>query len=261
MKRDRKRRDRINRRRRDHSPDPTETPSPPAKASEYLHHLDELVAAGEATAAILRCRVSGSAQRAQLEDQDAGMRRRVEDELGIPVVGVFAEVAPGWDLDRQPELDAAIQAAIANGPGTVIVAESTDRYLRHPDYNGNKKSTPTVTAFEALRDRAQVVPLTTILPPDAPYEDVRFYQQNRGQNAKGNKGGRPSKPQPLEYKPNYKGGYGIDKLTWMLRLGIVEKKGIARLLGRSPSTVRGWVEWWERRWNRAWPGSKGEGGE
>lgn len=257
MKRDRKRRAR----RHDRSPDPTQIPSPPAKASEYLHHLDELVAAGAATAAILRCRVSGNTQRPQLDDQAAALRRRVEDELGIPVVEACAEVAPGWDLDQQPELDAAIQAAIAHGPGTVIVAESTDRYLRHPEYNGNKKSTPTVSAFEALRDRAQGVPLATLLPPDAPYEEVRYYQQNRGQVAKGNPGGRPPKPAPVEYKRNYKGGHSIAKLTWMLRVGIVEKKGIARLLGRSPSTVRGWVEQWERRWNRAWPGGKGEGGE
>lgn len=197
-------------------------PIPPAKASDYLSHLKDLVRTGAATAAILRCRVSRHNQQPQLDDQAAALRHRVEDELGIPVVGVFGEVAPGWDLDRQPELDAAIQAALAHGPGTVIVAESADRYLRHPVYNGDKKSRPTVAAFEALIDRAQGVPLATLLPPDAPYDDVRRYQEERGRKAKGTPVGRPRKTKAGDSKKHHV--MMRSKLFWLGKYGPLKQE-------------------------------------
>ena len=88
--------------------------------------------------------------------------------------------------------------------GAIIVAESTDRYLRHHDYHADTTLLPTVGQFEDLKARAQGVTLATVLPPDATKAEVSSHQKKRGQRAKGNKGGRPAKKPRDDYKPSYK---------------------------------------------------------
>lgn len=230
--------------------------SPPSIASDYLWYFPELVAKGVVEYVVIYCRVSSRSQRrtANAADQEAGMRK-VLVALDVPVLDCCADNGvSGWRFDEQRGLAAAIEAARSSGPRTIVLAESAGRYRRHRDYDGTKTEVPTVADFEDLMHRAKGVVLATLLHPDAPLEEVRQFEARRGQDAKRNRGGRPPKQ---HRQANHKQAGAVDKLTWALRLGMRQKKEVARFYGRAPSTIRGWVNHWKQAWNRPWP----EGGE
>jgi hypothetical protein len=101
---------------------------------------------------------------------------------------------------------------LARKHGAALLAESTDRYLRHHDYKSTNPVPPTDDQFRALAELAGDVPLVTVLPPDATHGEVRSQQIKRGQQAKGRKGGRPTKARPGDTKRRLCGR------TWLPRM-------------------------------------------
>ncbi len=161
------------------------------RASDFIHDLADLAGAGTVTAVVLWCRVSArvQARTGNASDQEANLRRALQ-RLGIPVVAAFLHVGPGWDL-HGGRLAQAVQRAREHG--AILVAETTDRFLRHPGYHSreNPDARPTEAQFRELARLAGGVVLATHLDPDASPAEVRRYQALRGQQAKGSRGGRP----------------------------------------------------------------------
>jgi len=172
--------------------------SPPGDPNDYIHHIDDLKREGQVSSALMRGRVSSRKQErsGQLDDQEANLRQEMADRNIKVSFWVDFDVLSGWDLESA---DYRRTIARAKKYDLVIVAESTDRFLRHRDYHSNRMSLPTVEQFERLKELTGGVTLATVLPPDATRAQVEAYQKKRGQRAKGNKGGCPIVP-PEGYK-------------------------------------------------------------
>ena len=105
-----------------------EPESPPAKASKYLHHLDEYQKEHPDMRAILYCRVSTRAHGKEGNKTYKKVLLGEQKKRGIPVVGYHHEVSSGWILneDRWVLVNAVKQAKryIAKGKKAVILAPS-----------------------------------------------------------------------------------------------------------------------------------------
>lgn len=216
--------------------------SKPAKASEYLQHLDEYYKQQPDIQAILYCRDSTRHQGCNLDTYEEVLRREL-NQRGISIVGrCYREICSGSDFDNRWKLEQAVEKAkklIAKGIQAVIVAPSSDRFLRnrffttdHPDI------LPTEAEFEQLIALGCGVPLATLLHPDMSPEEVRGYQSKWGQSTKGNKGGRPR-----EKRPGYKKQRRKEKLNKVIEL---HKQGvnpcqIAAFTLVPVSTVNDWI--------------------
>ncbi len=192
--------------------------SKPAKASEYLHHLDEYHEKHPDIQAEIYCRVSERMQgyKHNLDTYEKKLRRELQ-KRNIPVVGCFREICSGWVLnDDRFALVYAVKKAKKHKAKitTVLVASSSDRFLRNKYFTTKKPDIlPTEAEFEELKKLTCDVPLVTLLDPDMPPNKVRGYQSKWGQQAKGNRGGRPKKN-----KPGYKKQIRLEKLPRVLRM-------------------------------------------
>lgn len=220
--------------------------SPEGNASKYIYHLDEYLKQHPDIEALIYCRVSSGPQKYKCnlvtyEKVSLGELKK----RGIPVVGCcYSEESSGWVLnDEREELINAIEEAkrlIKKGRKIVIVTASTNRFLRNRDFRTTERpySLPTEADFQQLNELACGVPLVTLLSPDMSEEEVRSYQTKWGQEAKGNKGGRPEKKEP-----GYKKRRRIRKLDKVRQL---HKQGTAvcdieRQTGIKRSTIIDWI--------------------
>ncbi|NLF72082.1 MAG: helix-turn-helix domain-containing protein [Candidatus Anammoximicrobium sp.] len=169
--------------------------TPAGKASNCIRPIDDLRPGDNV---ILCCRVSGCTQkrRNNLSDQEANLRQAVE-QRGAVVVDVVKYVGSGWDPSwlRKP-------ARQATEAGEKLVAESTNRFIRHLDYHSdnNPDAQASESDLEELRLWTLDVPLVTALDPDATPGQERAYEIDRGRRQKGKKGGRPRNKKPGEKK-------------------------------------------------------------
>jgi hypothetical protein len=141
--------------------------------------------------------VSGSEQKRDqnLKDAEAWLRLKVR-ERGALVGNVARHVVSRYAqfLPR-----ALWQAALeANRQGRNLLAESVDRFIRHPHYRSNLKPHLNFQVndkfdLEALREHTCGAELVTWLDPSATAEEVRSHQRIRGQWGKSRRGGRPRK--------------------------------------------------------------------
>lgn len=212
----------------------------PGRASDYIEHWEDLVQRGAATSVVLYARSSHRTQdrRGNLSQQLAGLREQMK-RYGVLIVAEFKETGSGWEIDRE-RLKAA--ARRARKTGTVVVAESTDRFIRSKNYHSKKNPSarPTVAEFEALKQATRGIVLATIQPPDADWKKVRGCQSKRGQSAKGQRGGRPG-------KPGHKKRRRLKQVPRVLRL---RQKGltyraVAERTGISTMVVWDWVNKYE----------------
>lgn len=141
-------------------------------------------------AVVLWCRVSHESQTSHLDDQERQLRELVEQH-GARTVSAVCHVGPGTD---PTPLRSAV--AIARRCNAVVLAESTDRFIRSARFHSTRR--PNVRASDHdLRRLAEItrgVRLMTIVDPDAPTSEVHAYRTRRGQLASGNPGGRPRRP-------------------------------------------------------------------
>jgi DNA invertase Pin-like site-specific DNA recombinase len=213
---------------------------PPGKASDYIERFDHWIESHPGLPVALWCRVSarGQGRRGNPDDQESGLRR-VVGAHGGRVAEVFPHVGPGWDTEA---LTAALATCRKRGI-RVLLAETTDRFLRHPEYHSseNPDAQPTEEQFRQLaRNAAHYgVTLLTHLHPDASPAEVRSYQSTRGQRAKGKAGGRPKRKVPGAKKQRRE-QLGLSKTFWLVGVGY-SRREVAEITGVPPSTVTGWV--------------------
>ena len=206
----------------------------PGKASDYIGHADDKLRFGGRI--VLACRVSTEAQRknGNLADQEARLRK-VAESFGAIVVDVVRHCGSGAD-----PYWIARPVAIAQPQGALLLAESTDRLIRHAGYDSktNPDAQARKTELEDLKQWADGVPLVTVIAPDAPPTLARSHQSRRGQSAKWRKGGRPPKVQPgwKKLRREQKQPLAIE----MRREGKSIRQ-IAKALNVPCSTVQGWI--------------------
>lgn len=165
--------------------------SAPGLACRWLHALDEL----PPSRAVILARVSSWTQafNDNLAPQLDFIRQRCLAR-GFEAIAIYSEVGAGWrsgrELDRG-RLRAAIE--VARERGAIVVAESTDRFIRSVDYDPQTCpwAWPTEFDFGLLAELAKGVTLATALHPNTPWREVRGHQSRRGQAGKDQKGGRP----------------------------------------------------------------------
>ena len=165
-------------------------------ASDYICRASDAIKPGDKV--VLCCRVSGYAQNCNgnLADQETNLKRKM-DQLGANIVDSVSHTGSGFDpawLERA--------ATLAEKHGAALVAETSDRFIRHPLYHSNDhpKLQARNTDLEDLRSCTYGIPLVTDLPPDASPSDVRGYQRRRGQRMKGRPGGRPRNATHAQWK-------------------------------------------------------------
>jgi len=213
-----------------------------AQASKYLQHLDEYYKQQPDIQAILYCRDSTRHQGCNLDTYEEVLRREL-NQRGISIVGrCYREICSGSDFDNRWKLEQAVEKAkklIAKGKRVVIVAPSSDRFLRNKYFTTDQPDIlPTEAEYEKLKELTCGVSLITLLDPDMPPEEVRGYQSKWGQSAKGNKGGRPR-----EKRPGYKKQRRKEKLNKVIEL---HKQGvnpcqIAAFTLVPVSTINDWI--------------------
>jgi DNA invertase Pin-like site-specific DNA recombinase len=183
---------------------------------------------------VLCCRVSSHKQRSDqnLADSEANLRREAEQRQ-LVVVGTYRHVGSGWDRGWL-----CLAADKAKEHGATLLAESTDRFARHPIYHSSK--CPNVRArtsdLDDLRWWTIGVPLATVIHPDAAASEVRSYQRRRGQHEKSSFGGRPG-------LPGYKKRLRQKKLPKVLELkerGASLRKIVAKTR-LAKSTIADWI--------------------
>lgn len=211
----------------------------PGKASDFIQTFK----VEPAQEFILCLRVSSRQQdhSNNLDGQELVLREAVESGGG-KVIDVFRFVESGF----YPEMWTRA-AYLAKKCGVTLLAESTDRFIRHFLYHAKKRSQvqATLQELEELRRATYGVPLMTLAHPDALPGEVRSAQSKRGQTAKDNTGGRPAKviKDILEHKPGYKKNwreFAKPLVLEMRQLGISVPE-ICRQTDVPRATVYRWV--------------------
>jgi DNA invertase Pin-like site-specific DNA recombinase len=198
-------------------------------AGRVIGHAKDAIKPG--TRVLIGCRVSHRNYQSNLKDQEACLRR------GYPqatVVGVVAEV---WSAIDNTGFVEWLVARARELKADVILVESTDRLIRNSNFIATEND---LQASEVELDWLAValdgMMAVTHVDPDATSE-VRRQRSDRGQQAKGNKGGRPrrgrySKPLRDDLLP---------RVTDLVEKGM-SKRAIARELGVGESTIRVWLQ-------------------
>jgi hypothetical protein len=163
--------------------------------------------------------------------------RRVAERYQLRVIDAFRRIESGQDLFGGTMLEAI---EFARKHGAVLLAETVDRFLRHPHFHPvcNPDAQATEEQLAELAALADGVTLATALDPDATPTEVRAYRSKRGQWAKDNRGGRPKKK-----RPGYKKARREALRQTVIELdrdGLAQRE-IARRTGVPRSTVQNWL--------------------
>ncbi len=205
----------------------------PGKASRIIQPFS--VTPGDLI--VLALRKSGRERGFNLDDAESNLRRAVESKGGV-VVEVVRHVGSGFY-----PFWVARAAAISKQHGATLLAESTDRFIRHPGYHSNDFADAQAREVELLeleRD-ADGVRLMTHLHPDATPREVRSYQSKRGQREKGRMGGRPINRTPGYKKKRQQEKIGL--VLWLHRRGwSIRRIAAERMVGVPKSTVSEWIQ-------------------
>lgn len=158
-----------------------------AKASDYIQPF-ETIQAGDVVLPV--CRVSGPAQQqnGDLDDAEALLLSELSGRKSTAIGPVLKTVASGSDPSWL-----APAVALAKQHAAKLLAETTDRFIRPPDFDPRKcpDAQPTAEDFERLLAVTGDVVLVTLIDPDATPEEIRSHQRWRGQFVKRRRGGRP----------------------------------------------------------------------
>jgi len=183
------------------------------KASEYIAHVDDLEPGQKV---VVYCRVSILCNKGHLDDQDSNLTWELERK-DFDVVGIFKELA---SADAEDRITLELAALKAKEAKAVLVAESTDRYVRgfcckrEADKPRRIAVPPNVIQFERFLALVHGTKIATLWHPDLSEKEVRKLQSNRGQ--KGHRGGRPpmTKKRRRELKAPVAVKLRQDGLSW-----------------------------------------------
>jgi hypothetical protein len=204
----------------------------PGKASRYISQVGTV----PIRRVYIVCRVSKPHQRANLADQKAHLRSEAA-RLGLTVVGEVCVVANAGD-----PLWLATAAYKAKKLRAALLAETTCRFVRSPHFSAKltakRQELPSDGDYWYLHYMTGGVSVLTVADPDAPPTANRSLHRIRGQQQKGNVGGRPEAK-----KPGFKRQRYIEKAPQarQMRAAGQSLASIARALGVPKSTVQDWV--------------------
>jgi hypothetical protein len=203
----------------------------PGRASDYIRHAQARLKLG--TLVLACCRVSGRERKRKLADQEVNLRQ-VCERYGAILVDVVMHVGSGAD-----PFWIGAAAKKAKELNAVLLAETTDRFVRHPDFHSSKNADAQAREadIELLAECADGVDLLTDLHPDAPPSEVRSYQRLRGRRATGHTGGRPTE---AGYKKRRRQRLKPPAIK-MCKDGMSFRK-ISAVLHVAESTVRSWLK-------------------
>ena len=212
-------------------------PSTIATPSDYIYHLETDYKKHPDMVAILYCRVSHRSQKEHLTTYENILRTELK-RLGVPVLDCYSEIVSGWEFNRY-KLKMAVSKA-QDDPRAVILATSTDRFLRASKYKKEKPDTlPTVADFESLLEETGDVPLLTLLNPDMSPRKAHTMEIKWGKEANGKVNvGRPKKKKP-GYKKKHR-QLNIERARELYDSG-VSIRDIGSELETPSSTVHGWL--------------------
>ncbi len=149
----------------------------PARASDYIYHLQELIDLGIDLPVILCGRVSTRKQDndGSLKRQAFRLRKTVE-EMGAK--NIIDEPLMEVSLGKVNRSGLESIISLAKELGAIPVFETTDRIIRAKDFcpKTNPTAISTVEDFEELMRIADGVQFATVLHPDADYREIKSYQ-------------------------------------------------------------------------------------
>lgn len=200
-----------------------------AVASKHLRHLSALTP----RRAVIYARDSDRSQEDNLPHQARRISQAAK-RLGFEVVGKMEVVESGSESCRDGFERAVLMAK--NGPDVIIIAEAVNRFKRNYGRRHWMKPLYELEMRELLAD-ADGVQLVTVDHPDAPPEKVHSEQTKRGQQGRGNVGGRPPVEHPFKERRLRLSGQVIEKrkVGWSYRQ-IADQFGIAR------NTAKAWAK-------------------
>jgi DNA invertase Pin-like site-specific DNA recombinase len=207
----------------------------PGKASRYIKSFDT-ISPGDKV--VLWCRVSSHVQNrnGNLADQEWSLRCAAV-QAGAEVLEHFTAACSG--VGWSSCLCEAVQYARKHG--AKLVAESTDRFIRHPRYHSVCRPDAQARDVELddLASWTQGVELVTFLNPETSPSEVRSYQSKRGQAEKQHRGGRPKMKHP-----GYKRRRRAEQLAEALQLRDQGNsiREIASQIGVPKSTIGYWCQ-------------------
>lgn len=145
------------------------------QASDYIKHFDDIPSG---TPCIICCRVSGGEKKRKqsLRDSEAHLRDvvRLHGSATIEAVSLIGSGEDPYWLMRP--------AAAALERGAILLAETPNRFIRHPGYHSIRwfNAQARECDLEELAWVTQGVTLATLVPPDASASEERSYATKRG---------------------------------------------------------------------------------
>ena len=184
---------------------------------EYLPH---------GTRIIVWLRVSDTDQKGHLRGQLANLRKAIE-ERGLIVVGFVVDACPA--TNKKNFRNAGRAARLAKRHHAVVLAESTDRLCRSPEFGpDNQQAIASRDDWKRLISAFKGVCLFTIVEPEATPNNIKSIQTSRGKQI-------PKKAKSKETKIEL-----IAEVQWMRDCGASFGQ-IATALDEAKSTIHFWI--------------------
>lgn len=163
-----------------HSLKPFKPESPPGIASDYIQLLEYILKNYPNEKIVLFCRASSKTnQKNTLPVQVADLKNNIQKMGGI-IVDEYQFVDSGKLSFEHIKRHWKKAAKLARKHGAILVAESTDRFIRSNEFTHQNKNAPiSVPEFEELAAATIGVRLATYLPPDEKMEIVCRHQAER----------------------------------------------------------------------------------
>ena len=221
----------------------------PGRASDYIHHLSDLLEPGKILKVVLYYRVSTETQYRNGNHIDE-MNQLIETVKKIEGVQIVAQEK---EQDQASALDCRFRfrhlVQMAKEAGAVIVTTCRNRFVRNRRYHPKHIDThyPTVEQYQALLELAQGVPLATYMDPDASDKETRSFLTKAGQAAKGRRGGRPKKTDNAPGKRKRRKAVLLPMVKRLHEEGLSFRKISNHLKGKSNycdishQTVKNWL--------------------
>lgn len=161
----------------------------PGIASNYLHHLPDLLAMNLPVFLYLRVSTPKQFNGRNIDDLREWSLRQLRRLFIKWPGGIYDCQESSHIQESRPILERII--ADARDAGGIVVAPFRDRFIRHEFFDGtNSSDKPTDEEYRRLLEMADGVPLATIIHPDSPSRSIRTAQAMRARNANA---GRPAK--------------------------------------------------------------------
>ncbi|HBG26945.1 MAG: hypothetical protein A2Y10_12350 [Planctomycetes bacterium GWF2_41_51] len=217
----------------------------PANANDYLFQLEPYLQNHPNAHIIIYLRESTPAQKWNLQNQIKSLQKELA-KYNNPIVAYYTEIFSGKSINGlRTDLLAAVdktQELIEQGKEAIIVAVSTDRFLRHLEWMPQYNRQPTAKDFQKLQVLTRNVPLCTLIKPNEQQNGVGGITScytKMGQDAKNKKGGRPRKNNQ-GYKKERRHKYLISVIE--LRKAGNSWRRIENITGVKKSTAVDWCK-------------------